>query len=243
MTILCRDQDIISFQYVKRAFEFFDHDGNGRITKSDLKRALNPLCFNTKLSKALFEEVSKVLKEDVRLTGISLTQFRNVLLHEMTLKRNRQTQFMEANKSMGMIKECRELARMNVQADAMRNKKLDPLIEERKGDNKKKAILRSIDSLDEMEETLTEKEDESLIEESAIETVQQISEKTEESEHDLDSDFDEYGVRKDPKKDPFALVEELKQTIFLIKPQKGPRRIMIENNFKLIQENLALVRS
>ena len=69
MTILCRDQDIISFQYVRRAFEFFDHDGNGRITKSDLKRALNPLCFNTKLSKALFEEVSKVLKEDVRLTG------------------------------------------------------------------------------------------------------------------------------------------------------------------------------
>ena len=113
MTFLVRDQDMIKYQTVKKVFEIFDQDQKGMITEFDIRRLLNPFCSDNKLSKQMFKEVSMVLKTDVQLTGINMDQFRNVLLHEMTVKRGKLTKFMEANKSMTYIKECRELIRLN----------------------------------------------------------------------------------------------------------------------------------
>ncbi len=90
------------------------------ITEYDIRRLLNPLCNDDKLCKQMFKEVSMVLKTDVQLTGINMDQFRNVLLHEMTVKRGKLTKFMEANKSMTYIKECRELIRLNQRADELK---------------------------------------------------------------------------------------------------------------------------
>ena len=65
----------------------------------------------------LFNEVSRTLRVNVHMTGISLIQFRNALLHECTRKRRLLTEFMDRNRSMRLIKECRELIRMNRRAD------------------------------------------------------------------------------------------------------------------------------
>jgi len=104
----------------------------------------------------MFREISEVLNEDVSLTGISLVQFRNILLHEMTTKRNKLTDFMASNKSMCLIKECREMARMNCQADSGRGRNKPESIGSsrirRTGNNR---IMRSFDTLDELESDIT----------------------------------------------------------------------------------------
>lgn len=104
---------MIQYRNVKKVFQVFDQDKNGMITESDIEQLLNPTCFDKELPKQMFKEVSLILKTDVSFTGISMTDFRNVLLFEMKTKRNKLTQFMESNKSMSLIKECRELARLN----------------------------------------------------------------------------------------------------------------------------------
>lgn len=120
MTYLCKDQEMIQYRNVKKVFQVFDQDKNGMITESDIEQLLNPTCFDRELPKQMFKEVSLILKTDVSFTGISMTDFRNVLLYEMKTKRNKLTQFMESNKSMNLIKECRELARLNHKADALK---------------------------------------------------------------------------------------------------------------------------
>ncbi len=90
------------------------------ITEYDISRLLNPMCSDDTLSKQIFKEVSMVLKTDVQLTGINIDQFRNVLLHEMTVKRSKLTKFMQENKSMTYFKECRELIMLNQRADDLK---------------------------------------------------------------------------------------------------------------------------
>ena len=46
ITSLSKDTDLIKFSTVRRIFQFFDHDGNGLITESDLQKVLNPIAVN-----------------------------------------------------------------------------------------------------------------------------------------------------------------------------------------------------
>ena len=61
----------------------------------------------------MFKQASAMLKVKVDLTGISLVQLRNILLQECNAKRNLLTDFMKQNRSMALIKECRELAKIS----------------------------------------------------------------------------------------------------------------------------------
>ena len=117
MMFLTRDLDILKYKIVKRAFDLLDVDRNGMVTESDLEQALNPLRVSPTLVDDIFNEVSRTLRVNVHMTGISLIQFRNALLHECTRKRRLLTEFMDRNRSMRLIKECRELIRMNRRAD------------------------------------------------------------------------------------------------------------------------------
>lgn len=115
MMYLSRDQDLIAFKNVKLVFELLDYDKNGIITERDLESLLNPICVTREQIDHMFKEVSSILKENVEMTGISLVQFRNLLLQQCNMKRNKLTDFMSQNRSMALIKECREIARCNKQ--------------------------------------------------------------------------------------------------------------------------------
>ena len=117
MMFLTRDLDILKYKIVKRAFDLLDVDRNGKVTESDLEQSLNPLRVSPTLVDDIFNEVSRTVGVNVHMTGISLVQFRNALLHECTRKRRLLTEFMDRNRSMRLIKECRELIRMNLRAD------------------------------------------------------------------------------------------------------------------------------
>lgn len=118
LTMLCRSQDFMKFKYIKGAFEAFDCDENGRITEDDIMNAINPLCLPESLRKKMFTEISTTLKEDVSLQGINLFQFRNILLRETDLQQKHLCDFIESNKSMVNIKECRELATMSPNSES-----------------------------------------------------------------------------------------------------------------------------
>ena len=117
MMYLCKDLDMMRYRNVKRAFEFFDNDRNGLITESDLKQTFNPICVSSEMIDLIFEEVASALKVNVKMTGISLIQFRNTLLHECDRKRQKLTSYIKQNRSMGLIKECREMARINMKTE------------------------------------------------------------------------------------------------------------------------------
>ena len=99
----------------------------------------------------------------------------------MARKRNKLTDFMADNKSMCLIKECRELARMNSKNNQDGAYKRSD-----------KRIMRSFDTLDEMESDITSSNDSLVRDPGALDETEKTPES---SEHDLDNSFDEYGDR------------------------------------------------
>ena len=98
---------------------------------------------------------------------------------------------MADNKSMCLIKECRELARMNSEKLIVlgRNSKNNQDGAYKRSD---KRIMRSFDTLDEMESDITSSNDSLVRDPGALDETEKTPES---SEHDLDNSFDEYGDR------------------------------------------------
>ena len=62
----------MTFHNIRKAFEFFDCDGNGKITEEDIVKSINPLCMTQEIKKQIFMEIRSVLKEDPGLAGIGV---------------------------------------------------------------------------------------------------------------------------------------------------------------------------
>ena len=185
--MLCKDLDIIRYNNVKKAFEFFDADKNGLITPTGLAKIFNPICVSETVIDSIFEEVGSILKENVKMTGISLFQFRNTLLHECNRKRQKLADYIASNRSMSLIKECRELARVSHKAEMLgKNNSKKPNSPTLKGGG----IMRSIDSLDELEESDLEGSYNS-----EVSTPPWSGGESNFADNDLDKSCDSYGVR------------------------------------------------
>ena len=80
------------------------------------------------------------------------------MLLECNRKRTKLAEFMQKNKSMSLIKECRELMRMNQRVNQLKKRSEKQLSGESKKDCESPGLkdwpmLRSIDSLDDLEES------------------------------------------------------------------------------------------
>ena len=79
--LLCRDVDMIQSKTVKKVFEFLDYDKNGLLTEDDLEQVLSPNCVTVPQIDNIFREVSHIIQEDVKMTGITILQFRHMILN------------------------------------------------------------------------------------------------------------------------------------------------------------------
>ena len=109
MTAMCKDFEMLACKAIQKTFRYLDYDKNGWITGKDLVEVLCPTTITSEQIVDVFEEVSLFLKEDVKMTGININQFRKMIMLQSIDKRQRLVDYMQKNKSMRLIKECREI--------------------------------------------------------------------------------------------------------------------------------------
>ena len=142
---------------------------------------------------------------------------------------------------MALIKECRELRRLNVRTDALRLKQSSNL--QNDGDKKQLGLMRSIDSLDELEESDLSREsgerDDIMDSDKSVSTPSASDEEVQDfMNHDLDGSCDSYGVRlveKEQEEFPDGLPEVVEKV--------KPRKLRMLNNFVFIEQSVVLAQS
>ena len=99
---------------------------------------------------------------------------------------------------MALIKECRELARLTKQANGLRQKS-SAALQKKESPGRSNNLMRSMDSLDELEESDLEGSKGSILSGSprsaSTPSVSDDEEQKKVEKHDLDKSCDSYGVR------------------------------------------------
>ena len=99
---------------------------------------------------------------------------------------------------MALIKECRELARLAKQASGLRQKS-SAALQKKESLGRSNNLMRSMDSLDELEESDLEGSKGSILggsdRSASTPSVSADEEETKAEKHDLDKSCDSYGVR------------------------------------------------
>ena len=87
MMFLSRDMDVFTYNHIKMAFEFFDHDKNGLISFEDFRHAISPQFYDPRMIEELMLEVEAETNVNVIMTGITLRQFQMIMATQVKKKR------------------------------------------------------------------------------------------------------------------------------------------------------------